>query len=170
MRQAKEGASLRVERQLLPVPSGTAFGPPKSKRSRRTIALDEETVEALRKHRDAQVLEQDFAGEAYEHNDLVFASPLGERLHSRAISERFTVLRKQAKITVGSIHVLRHTAATLELGEGQPVHKVAAELGDDPATLLRTYAHHVPRRGRSGAHVVAAALVDKALTNRPKAP
>ena len=37
-------------------------------------------------------------------------------------------------------HTLRHTAATLALTGGVPVHIVAARLGDNPTTVLSTYA------------------------------
>ena len=53
-------------RQLLPTKGGVTFGPPKSRRSERTIALDADTVQALRGHRDIQRLERDLAGRAYE--------------------------------------------------------------------------------------------------------
>jgi integrase len=46
-----DGARLSVEQQALPTPGGVTFGPPKSSRSRRTIALDPATVAALRTHR-----------------------------------------------------------------------------------------------------------------------
>jgi integrase len=59
-----EGGTLRVEQQLVPTRGGVTFGPPKSKRSLRTTALDAETVEALKQHRETQRLERDFAGEA----------------------------------------------------------------------------------------------------------
>jgi hypothetical protein len=39
------------------------FGSPKSKRSRRTIALDAGTVAVLREHRERQLPEQNIAGE-----------------------------------------------------------------------------------------------------------
>ena len=42
------------------------------------------------------------------------------------------------------LHDCRHTAATLLLSEGRPVHVVAAILGRDPAVCLRTYAHVIP--------------------------
>jgi integrase len=57
-----DGSRLSVEQQLIHGGGAMYFGPPKSARSRRTIALDPETVDALRDHRDAQLLERDFAG------------------------------------------------------------------------------------------------------------
>jgi integrase len=69
-----DGARLSVERQLVPTRGGVSFGPPKSARSRRMIALDAETLDALRAHRAAQVLERDFAADAYDDADLVLST------------------------------------------------------------------------------------------------
>jgi integrase len=65
---------------------------------------------------------------------------------------------------MGSLHVLRHTAITLMLTSGIPLHVVAARVGDDPKTILGTYAHLLPTSDAMAAEVVAAQLVDKPLT------
>jgi integrase len=102
--------------------------------SRRTIALDPETVEALLCHRDAQLLERDFAGGAYDDQDLVFCDEVGGTIHPNRLTEWFKSHREDAGIPTGTLHILRHTAATLALTSGVPVHIVAARLGDDPKT------------------------------------
>ncbi len=142
-----DGARLRVNRQLR---VDCTYGPPKSASSERTIALDAETVQVLRDHIAAQRLERDLAGPAYEDEDVVFCDELGGRLRPGRISETFSRLRKQAGIPVGSIHVLRPAAATLALTAKPPVplHVVAGRLGDDPKTVLGTYAHLLPIRTR----------------------
>ena len=53
---------------------------------------------------------------------------------------------------------LRHTAATLALTNGVPVHIVAARLGDDPTAVLSTYAHLLPQSDELAAERVAAAI------------
>lgn len=156
-----EGATLRVERQLLP---SSDYGPPKSKRGVRTIHLDEGTVVALRRHREIQRLERDLAGPAYEDGDLVFCDELGRPYRPGTISERFVRYRKAAGISVGSIHVLRHTSATIALTAGVPLHVVAARLGDDPTTVLSVYSHLLPHSDVMAADAVAAAIVDKPWT------
>lgn len=60
-----EGGRLTVSQQLVPTRGGATFGPPKSRRSQRTVALDRETVAALREHREAQLLERAFLGAGY---------------------------------------------------------------------------------------------------------
>lgn len=51
-----------------------------------------------------------------------------------------------------------HTAATLMLRAGVPVHIVAARLGDDPRTVLGIYAHLLPSSDEVAAERVAALL------------
>jgi integrase len=153
-----EGARLTVDQQLLPTAGGVSFGPPKSSRSRRTIALDPGTVDALREHREAQLLERAFAGEAYVDRDLVFADPLGAPISPGAVSAAFLKHRKAAGLTTGTMHILRHSAATLSLTSGIPVHVVAARLGDRSETLLKTYAHLLPASDAAAAERVAALL------------
>ena len=161
------GARLRVDQQLIPTAGGCTFGPPKSRRSERTVALDPATVEALRHHRETQQLERDLAGPAYDDGDLVFADELGRPIHPQRLTQWFSQHRKAAGIGSGSLHVLRHTSATLALTATPPVplHVVAGRLGDDPKTVLGTYAHLLPHSDAMAAEAVAAALVDSPLTN-----
>jgi integrase len=165
-----DAGTLSVTRQLL---ATGAFGPPKSERSERTITLDLQTVETLKRHREAQLVERALAGDAYEDGDLVFCDGLGAPIPPNRLSEQFMRLRKAAGIPTGSMHILRHTHATLMLtaqvvsgadGEdevvpAQPVHVVAARLGDRPETILRTYAHLLPRSDEAAAKGMAALLV-----------
>lgn len=117
-----------------------------------------------------QLLEREAARPAYEDGDLVFCDELGRAIQPKALSRRFATLRKRAGIPSGSLHILRHTAATLALTAGVPLHIVAARLGDNPAILLGVYAHLLPHSDAQAAEAVAAALVsgsvDKPLTNR----
>ncbi|MGH2984841.1 MAG: site-specific integrase [Solirubrobacterales bacterium] len=151
-------ARLEVSQQLMPTPGGVSFRPPKSARSRRTIALDAETVEALRTHRGAQLLERDFAADAYADEDLVFCDELGGPINPQRLTDWFRRHRKAAGIPIWTLHTLRHTAATLMLTSGTPVHIVAARLGDTPQIVLGTYAHLLPQSDEVAAERVAAAL------------
>jgi integrase len=154
-----DGARLSVEQQLVPTRGGPTLGPPKSARSRRTVALDPQTVDMLRTHRSTQLLERDFAGPAYVDRDFVFADALGGPINPQRLTGWFSGHRKAAGILMGSLHTLRHTAATLALTEGVPVHIVAARLGDDPKQILAVYAHLLPQSDEMAAERIAAALV-----------
>jgi len=90
--------------------------------------------------------------------DLVFAREDGSPIHPHRLTSWFGVRRKAAGIPTGTLHTLRHTAATLALTEGVPVHIIAARLGDDPNTVLSTYAHLLPQSDELAAERVAAVL------------
>ncbi len=153
-----DAARLSVEQQLVPTRGGATFGPPKSSRSRRTVALDAATVEPLRAHRAAQLVERSLAGDGYVDQDLVFADALGGPIHPQRLTQWFAAHRKAAGLTSGSLHILRHTSATLALTAGVPVHIVAARLGDDAKTVLSTYAHLLPQSDELAAERIATAL------------
>jgi integrase len=107
------------------------------------------------------VLARDVAGSAYDDRDLVFADALGHPIRPKLLGERFGRHRRAAGISTGSLHILRHTAATLALTATPPVplHIVAARLGDDPKTMLQTYAHLLPQSDEAAAQAVAAVLL-----------
>ena len=113
----------------------------------------------MRRHRETQLLERDFAGPAYGDRDLVFADALGGPIHPQRLTQWFSEHRNAAGIRTGSLHVLRHTAATLALTAGVPVHIVAARLGDEPKQILTTYAHLLPQSDELAAERIAEALV-----------
>jgi len=146
-----DAARLEVAQQLLPTAGGCSFGPPKSRRSERTIALDPATVDALRHHRETQQLERDLAGPAYVDQDLAFCDELGGWVHPQTLTTTFARHRKAAGIATGTLHILRHTSATIALSEGVPLHVVAGRLGDDARTLLGTYAHLLPHSDEQAA-------------------
>ena len=157
-------ARLRVTQQLLP---GLSFGPPKSRRGERTVALDEQTIAALRVHRDTQLAERAFAGPAYGDRDLVFCDELGGPIRPDRLTQVFIARRKRSGVPTGTLHTLRHTAVTLMLVSGVPLHVVAARVGDRPETVLSTYSHLLPTSDVEAATTIAGVIapVDVPLTN-----
>jgi integrase len=76
-------------------------------------------------------------------------------LNSPVTFTSFLGYHREAGLPDGTLHVLRHTAATLMLPRGVALHVTAARLGDDPNTVLTTYAHLFPRSDEAAADVVA---------------
>src|SRR4029077_16043872 len=97
-----------------------------------------------------------FAGDAYVDHDLVFADSLGAPIHPQRLTEAFTKHRKAAGLLAGTLHILRHTHASLALSNGVPLHVMAARLGDRPETILKTYAHLLPTSDAEAVEQVAA--------------
>lgn len=55
-------------------------------------------------------------------------------------------------------HAIRHFAVTQMLGQGVDLRTVAEVVGASPTTLLRTYAHYIPSRGKAAAEVLDSVL------------
>jgi integrase len=147
------GAALRIDEGLVPLNSGAVeWTPAKNARSRRTIALDPDTVRALALRRRAQAEERLLAGPAWSDQDLVFTTRLGEAVLPRSYDRTLALLVAEAGVPRLSSHGLRHTAAThmvtssMDLGE---LRAVADVLGHSPEMLLRIYAHALPEQIRA---------------------
>ncbi len=155
-----EAGTVQVRGSLQRLPEGLTVVEPKTDSSRRQVALTKAAVEALRRHRVRQAEERLLVGAAWEHNDLVFANEVGRPLEVRNLVRRsFLPLLKRAGLPRIRFHDLRHTAATLLLGQG--VHpKVAAEmLGHTRiSTTLDLYSHVTPTMQREATEAMDALL------------
>ena len=139
-----DGARLSVRQQFTRQGNGLGFGPPKSRKSIRTIDVDEETIALLREQNERQRFDRRACGSAYRADlDLVFCRPGGSPEDPNVIGRRF-VRRVRGLGTVPAIalHGLRHTHATLLLEAGVDVKTVSERLGhDNVQTTLQLYGH-----------------------------
>ena len=131
---------------------------PKSERSRRTIALGATAMAALAMQRQHQRLERMAAGPRWKDTGLVFTTSVGTPLNESNTLKLLNDMQARAGVPQTRVYDLRHTHATLLLLAGIPVHVVAARLGDDPATVLRHYAHLLPTTQREAADKFEAVL------------
>lgn len=122
---------------------------PKTTRSRRRVELTGVAVDALRKHRAAQLEERLAAANVWHDRGLVFANRFGGFLARGFVDDGLHRLLETAGLPRIRFHDLRHTAATLMLGRG--VHpKVASEmLGHSTVGItLDLYSHVTPTMQR----------------------
>jgi integrase len=159
---AEEG-TLTIAQQVVPTRGGPSIHPTKTRNSHRTIRLDAETVEALKAHRETQLLERELAADAYSDRDLIFCDELGGIINPQRLTEWFGKLRNAAGIRPGRLQDVRHSAATHLLTRGVPVH-ISARLGhSSPMVTLSVYAHVLPTGDEQAAEVMAGVLVSKAF-------
>jgi integrase len=124
---------------------GLVLVEPKTPRSRRTIHLPDCAVEALRRHRARQAEARLAAGPAWQDQGLVFSTLTGGPLDPARVNEAFHRALDRAELPRRRVHDLRHSAASILLGLGTPVHDVAAILGHCQAPVtLNVYAHATP--------------------------
>jgi integrase len=62
---------------------------PKSDKSRRTISLAPEVIDALRRHKALQAQEKLLIGQAYDDHDLIFCNPDGTPVNPRRLLRQF---------------------------------------------------------------------------------
>lgn len=117
-------------------------GEPKSRSSRRRIALSKSVVESLKHHRVHQLEYRLAVGDAYQDRAYVFANEAGCHMHPNTLYRRFQDLTARACVPAIRFHDLRHTSATLLLAEGVHGKIVQERLGHaNIAMTLDLYSH-----------------------------
>lgn len=146
---------LSVSRTVVAVDYQIHEGPGKTRNARRSINLDQRTVEVLLDWQEQQAIELG----GHDQGGPIFTKTDGTVLHPHALSQAFD--RAVAKTTLPkiTIHDLRHTHATLLIKEGVPVKVVSERLGhSSPAFTMATYQHVVPGMQADAASTFAALL------------
>lgn len=125
------------------------IGPPKSKRSRRSVPVTEELVQRLRERKMAAVHSGD--------DDLIFGTASGKPAWASNHGRWFRKAATEAGVEWASFHNLRHTYASRLFHDGKPLTVVSALLGhSDPAFTLRTYIHVIKSDVPDGREIAAA--------------
>jgi integrase len=99
-------------------------------------------------------------GHAWQDQDLVFANEIGKPMDAGNLLHRsLWPLLKKAGLSRFRFHDLRHTAATLLLGQGIHVKIVSEMLGHSTVGLtLDTYSHVLPDMQQQAASAMEKAL------------
>ncbi len=159
-----DGARLNVRATLQPVKGGgIVLAPPKTKQSRRSIALTSIAVEALRDHRRRQEIERAKLGEAWFDHGLVFPNTIGRPVEGINLLQRnFRPMLERAGLPRIRFHDLRHTAATLLLGKGINPKIVSEMLGHATVAItLDIYSHVMPHMQEQAAAAMDALLEEE---------
>jgi integrase len=155
-----ENAVVSVRRTLTRNGGKVAFGEPKTKKSRRSIRLTPQAVEALRSHLERQLRDMEILGDRYQDQGLVFTTDTGGPINPSNLRQRsFAALLKRAGLRHMRFHDLRHTCATLLLSRGVHPKFVQELLGHATiAITLDTYSHVMPSMGDATAKAMEDAL------------
>jgi integrase len=110
-------------------------------RRRKTVKLPPELVDILRSHRAAQSAERLAAANVWEDYDVVFAQPNGRPLDYKADWQEWSGILSEAGIPHAGTHAMRHSAASIALGEGVALAVVQDMLGHADIRITRGYTH-----------------------------
>jgi integrase len=123
---------LRVTRTVSGYGSEAVRTSPKSLRSRRTLPIPPEVVTALTSWRATQAADRLRAGSLWHvgEHDWIFTTASGHGLDARNAARQYERALADKKVTgvPARFHMLRHTAASLMLGDAQVPLRVASEV------------------------------------------
>jgi len=136
----------RTMQYLTGVENHVTFKEPKSKKSRRLIALSPSTVLVLEEHREAQErMRESLQLPPMTENDLIFSHWDGSPLLPDSITHAWVKLVRKCGLKGIRLHDARHTHATIMLKQGVHPKIVQERLGHATiSTTLDTYSHVAP--------------------------
>ncbi|MFF3733412.1 tyrosine recombinase XerC [Streptomyces sp. NPDC002476] len=135
---------------------------PKTDAGARTIALDSDTVQALKRHRAQQDEDRKEWESGWVETGRVFTRENGELLHPANVTRRFIELHEEIGLPPIRLHDLRHGAATLAHAAGAGLKDIQEMLGHSSITITSdTYTSLLPEADLAIAEA-AARLVPRA--------
>jgi len=137
-----ERGTIEVHAQIQYVDRKPVFTNLKTARSRRTVVLTQETIDALRGHVKIVEKLRWNSGSNWENWDLVFPSTLGTPRSPKTDYDQWQDALKLCGITPRRLHDARHSAATLMYASGVGIETISRALGHSSSTITsRLYVH-----------------------------
>jgi integrase len=131
-------------------------GDTKTEKSRRTLALPQRCVEALRQHKALQERDRLRAGELWQEHGLVFASMVGTPLTANNVIRAFRVITKKAGLGEDWVpREMRYTFVSVLSANDVLVENIALLVGHErTATTESVYRHEIRPALIQGAEVM----------------
>ncbi|WP_303447238.1 tyrosine-type recombinase/integrase [Oceanobacillus profundus] len=115
---------------------------PKTKKSYRTILVDDDLINQLKNYRKWCKEVKLSCGIQYNEDDLVFINKSNATpIFTNSINGRIKKICDALEINEISPHGLRHTHATISIGNKTPVNVIADRLGNTPQMIYNVYGH-----------------------------
>jgi len=150
---------LKIQRSIEESKAGIRIKEPKTKRGRRTIALPEVALDALRIHLSGQEQIKAVLKSDYEPGDLICCCQDGKLWKPSAFTSSYRALLKRRKMKGPNFHALRHSHASHLLKAGVDIKMLSQRLGHSrTAFTLDTYTHILPGQDDEAAKRVNVAL------------
>ncbi len=158
-----DARELTISRQLVALPGELYCGPPKSRASYRTIALDEAGTRRLvdqAARQAVELLRHQFTGRRYPDSRArtgpgwrrgrpMFTYADGRPIRPEYLTHRFATLVKELDLPPIRLHDLRHCAATLALASHTDLKVIQQMLGHSSiVTTADTYTSVLPESPR----------------------
>ena len=149
---------------------GLVLVEPKTRSSRRSVALPPPLVAELRAHRAAQLRLKLERANVWDHtHDLIFCTDWGTLIDPHADQRDWKQILREAGVREVRLHDARHTAATLLLLQGVDIRTVMAIMGWTELATAQRYVHAVDELRHEAARRMGAALWGDSPTTTPGA-
>jgi len=150
-----EKGFLNLRMQIQMVDRKPVFTRLKTTRSVRTIALTNETIQALYAHKEIVQRMREQAEESWEEWDLVFPRVIGSPRSSTVDSDEWHRCLSLCGIPRRRLHDARHTAATLMYSQGIGIETISRALGHSSSAITsRLYVHSAEEPLRDAARIM----------------
>lgn len=135
---------------------------PKTKKSRRVIAMSAELAELLKNHYTRQQIIKNSVKYDFNPLDMVFTSQTGDFKDRSGLLREFKRFIKETDFSFATLHMLRHANATLLLNSGVDIKLVSENLGhNNISTTADIYADVLLESKRKMADLVSLTLSNK---------
>ena len=136
-----------------------SYGPTKTNRMR-SVSIPQETLQLLRRHRTKQIETRLAIGDAWEGTeDYVFTRDNGLPLSPNIITNWVRNFCIRHNLPRFHPHTLRHSLASILIGNGQDVVSVSKRLGHAKTSItLDTYAHVLEKADKAASDLIGEIL------------
>ena len=135
---------------------------PKTKKSRRVIAMSAELAELLKNHYTRQQIIKNSVKYDFNPLDMVFTSQTGDFKDRSGLLREFKRFIKDTDFSFATLHMLRHANATLLLNSGVDIKLVSENLGhNNISKTADIYADVLLESKRKMADLVSLTLSNK---------
>lgn len=138
-----EVKTINIRRARVRAGNATITETPKTEAGRRTIHLDEQTINALRQHKARQAQDRLSMGGHWADSDgHVFTEADGSLPNPNTMTRRFLALCKKAGIRRIRFHDIRHSYVVASRAAGVDIKTISQRIGHaDTNVTLSVYAH-----------------------------
>lgn len=136
--------TLRIRQSLKRENNKLLFGEPKTPGSRRILAMPDQLIAAIQRHRIQQSYDRERANDMWSDFDLVVSTEVGTPVDPSNARRTLDCMCKEAGIGHWNPNALRHSFASLLSLHGAPMEEVADAMGHvDTRMTSRVYRHNL---------------------------
>jgi integrase len=159
-----ENGTVTVSKQLQYLPELGIYEVENTKTDsgNRTISMPSELADLFQEYKDWQNKEKIAWGNKWSESNKLFTKENGEPIFPETPSQWFRRFVKRHNLPSLSFHQLRHTNASLLIGQGTDIATVSKRLGhSNVATTLKIYTHAIKEHDREAADKLGSLITKK---------